>query len=300
MRLRNAAVAFLGAFALAVPLAGTSLADDFDDRPNLGRLEYIVDGERRQIRPADNDTCYELTGTSRRDPATAVRNNTKSRATLFTEDGCNGRSERELEPKDTVYDVRVRSVVFTPVHVDTDDKHDPFGESRSDDRLDDRDRFDSASRPEHAVMGDMQAATVLPAMDGPEPQDEPAPSQEQGRHQDHGRHDHVGHEEQGEQAEQGQQAEQGRQEERQEEQAPAEGRQEEQAPADERQEEQPPADERQEEQPPADERQEEQPPADERQEMPGQPETEQQGPDMSQEHHEQEPDMFEAVFRSIP
>ncbi|MFD8412706.1 hypothetical protein ACFV2Q_13240 [Streptomyces sp. NPDC059650] len=298
MRLRNAAVAFLGAFALAVPLAGTSLADDFDDRPNLGRLDYIVDGERRQIRPADNDTCYELTGTSRRDPATAVRNNTKSRATLFTEDGCNGRSERELEPKDTVYDVRVRSVVFTPVHVDTDDKHDPFGESRSDDRLDDRDRFDSASRPEHAVMGDMQAATVLPAMDGPEPQDEPAPAQEQGRHQDHGRHDHVGHEEQGEQAEQG------RQEGRQEEQAPADERQEEQAPADERQEEQAPADERQEEQPPADERQEEQPPADERQEMPGQPETEQQGPDMSQdmsqEHHEQEPDMFEAVFRSIP
>ncbi|NXY97256.1 hypothetical protein HYE82_23340 [Streptomyces sp. BR123] len=280
MRLRTAAVAFLGAFALAVPLAGPSMADDFDDRPHLGRLDYIVDGERRQIRPADNDTCYELTGTSRREPATAVRNDTKSRATLFTEDGCNGRPERVLEPKDVVYDVAVRSVVFTPVHVDKDDKHDPFGDSH----FDGHEGFDSASRPEHAVMGAAQPA-VLPEEDGPEPQDGPAPEEQ--------RQEEQRREEQGRQDEQRQQEEQRREEhQRQDEQwQQDEQRQQEEQRREEH--------ERQDEQ-----RQQEQPPAEERQEMPEQQERQEQGPDMAQdmpeEHHEGQPDMFDAVFRSIP
>ncbi|MEU2394680.1 hypothetical protein [Streptomyces sp. NPDC007369] len=278
MRLRTAAVAFLGAFALSVPLAGPSLADDFDDRPNIGRLDYIVDGERRQIRPADNDTCYELTGTSRRDPATAVRNATKSRATLFTQEGCNGRSERELEPGDIVYDVEVRSVVFTPVHVNKDDKHDPFGDDRSDD---DRGGFESNSRPEHAAMGAVEKASVLPKKDGPEPQDGPSQAEEQQRQEEQ------------------RQEEQRQEEQRQEEQRQEEQRQEEpQQPQDEQQ----PREPRDEQQP--QEPREDQAPAEEQQEMPGQHEMEEQGPqdmrqDRQEEHHEEGPDMFDAAFRSI-
>ncbi|MET9884384.1 hypothetical protein ABZZ20_14770 [Streptomyces sp. NPDC006430] len=136
MRLRPTTAALLGALALVLPTAGPSVAEDFGDdgRRTLGRLEYVIDhDERAQIRPADNDTCYELTDTSRRRPATSVRNETESRAVLFSEHGCGGRAERVLEPGDRVNDVKVLSVTFTPVDDDREDHH-----GRRDERDDDR------------------------------------------------------------------------------------------------------------------------------------------------------------------
>ncbi|MEV6577891.1 hypothetical protein AB0M92_06940 [Streptomyces sp. NPDC051582] len=144
MRLRPTAVAFLGALALVLPTAGPSLAGGHDD---LGRLQYIIDNDdRAQIRPADNDTCYELTGTSRGRPATAVHNGTDSRAVLYANFGCGGRVERELQPGDTVYDVSVRSVTFVPLRSHGDDCRDEFrGGGCGDSRWDDDD-FRSAFR----------------------------------------------------------------------------------------------------------------------------------------------------------
>ncbi|WP_437084563.1 hypothetical protein [Streptomyces sp. enrichment culture] len=117
MRLRSTAAALLTALALAVP-AGTAAADEHDT--DLGRLDYLIGGgnggnERRSIRPAGLDTCYELNGTSNDKPATAVSNGTEGRAYLFPDRGCSGRPERILEPGDRVYDVHVRSVFFAPV-----------------------------------------------------------------------------------------------------------------------------------------------------------------------------------------
>ncbi|WP_406512766.1 hypothetical protein OG851_27540 [Streptomyces sp. NBC_00161] len=129
MRLRPTAAALLGALALVLPTAGPSMAGGNDD---LGRLEYIIDNDgRAQIRPSDNDTCYELTDTSSNRPATAVHNDTESRAVLYPNHGCNGRVERELQPGDTVHNVAVLSATFVPVHGRRDDFRDDF---RDDDR----------------------------------------------------------------------------------------------------------------------------------------------------------------------
>ncbi|MER6781472.1 MULTISPECIES: hypothetical protein [unclassified Streptomyces] len=145
MRLRPTAAALLGALALVLPTAGASLAGGHDD---LGRLQYIIDNdERAQIRPADNDTCYELTDTSRNRPATAVHNGTESRALLYPNRGCGGRVERELQPGDTVYNVEVRSVTFVPVRSHHDDCRDDFRRGGcGDSRWDDDDDFRSAFR----------------------------------------------------------------------------------------------------------------------------------------------------------
>ncbi|MFE5541946.1 hypothetical protein [Streptomyces sp. NPDC056492] len=145
MRLRQTAVAFLGALALVLPTAGPSLAGGHDD---LGRLQYIIDNdERAQIRPADNDTCYELTDTSRNRPATAVHNGTESRAVLYPNRACGGRVERELQPGDTVYNVEALSVTFVPVRIHHDDCRDDFRRGGcGDSRWDDDDDFRSAFR----------------------------------------------------------------------------------------------------------------------------------------------------------
>ncbi len=138
MRLRPTAAALLGALALILPAAGTSLAighgDDDGWHDDLGRLDYrLENGDVRSIRPADNDTCYELTGASRSNPARAVRNRTESIAVLFRERGCDGRATRTLQPNDEVHDVSVRSVFFKPTHTDDD---------RWDDGRWDEDRWD--------------------------------------------------------------------------------------------------------------------------------------------------------------
>ncbi|MFD2122607.1 hypothetical protein ACFSNO_29155 [Streptomyces cirratus] len=87
---------------------GATLAADHDDddgRRSLGRLSTSSrtttrpgDDEHRQIRPADNDTCYRLTGTSWENPATTVRNETESLAVLFRDRDCGERAERTLAP----------------------------------------------------------------------------------------------------------------------------------------------------------------------------------------------------------
>ncbi|MFE6841002.1 hypothetical protein [Streptomyces sp. NPDC057686] len=162
MRLRPTAAALLGALALVLPTAGPSMAGGNDD---LGRLQYIIDNdERGQIRPSDNDTCYELTGTSRNRPATAVHNDTDSRAVLYPNHGCNGRVERELQPGDTVHNVSVLSATFVPVRGHRDDD---FREDRDDFRDDYRNDDD-----------DFRAHRM--------PMDEPEQKQGQEQGQEHG------------------------------------------------------------------------------------------------------------------
>ncbi|GHI87311.1 hypothetical protein [Streptomyces xanthophaeus] len=119
MRLRTTAAAvFVGAAALVLPTAAPSLADGPDGR-GLGTLHYRFvedDGDERraQIRPADNDTCYLLTHTSRREPAVEVINETRSQAVLFDNPGCSGRAERVLQPGQRARNLEVVAVFFKP------------------------------------------------------------------------------------------------------------------------------------------------------------------------------------------
>ncbi|MFE9478608.1 hypothetical protein ACFYNM_08375 [Streptomyces spororaveus] len=119
MRLRSTAAVFVGALVLALPTAGPSMADDHGERA-LGTLHYqYLDAagiERRgQIRPADNDTCYLLTRTSRDEPAIEVRNDTESLAVLFDNRSCDGEAEKVLKPGERASRVEVVSVYFKPV-----------------------------------------------------------------------------------------------------------------------------------------------------------------------------------------
>ncbi|MBT2608402.1 hypothetical protein J7I97_08885 [Streptomyces sp. ISL-87] len=128
MRLRTTAAALIGALAIVLPAAGPSLATDHDGRDGrghrtLGELQYRFfddDGEERsaRIRPADNDTCYRLTGTTEEDPAFEVRNETRSLAVLYSDRSCGGRAERTLEPGQRARDVEVASVLFKPFEDD--------------------------------------------------------------------------------------------------------------------------------------------------------------------------------------
>ncbi|MFF1497056.1 hypothetical protein [Streptomyces sp. NPDC058304] len=175
MRLRPTAAALLGALALVLPTAGPSMAGGNDD---LGRLEYIIDNDgRAQIRPSDNDTCYELTDTSNNRPATAVHNDTDSRAVLYPNHGCNGRVERELQPGDTVHNVAVLSATFVPVHGRRDDFRDDRDDFRDDFRNNDDD-FRSHRTP----------------MDEPEqkPEQKQEQKQEHGQEQEHGQDQQQG------------------------------------------------------------------------------------------------------------
>ncbi|MFF9051358.1 hypothetical protein ACF09Z_09430 [Streptomyces erythrochromogenes] len=119
MRLGTTAAVFVGALAFVLPTAGPSLADDQGDRA-LGTLHYryLDDAGRErqgQIRPADDGTCYLLTGTSRNEPAVDVRNRTRSRALLFDNPGCSGRAVATLRPNGSVSDVEVVAAFFKPV-----------------------------------------------------------------------------------------------------------------------------------------------------------------------------------------
>ncbi|MFE2147521.1 hypothetical protein ACFXA3_38325 [Streptomyces sp. NPDC059456] len=182
MRVLPTAAALLGALALVLPAAGTSFAGDDDGRLR-GRLEYIVDhDEYEQIRPANYDTCYELTGTSSGRPATSVRNNTDGRATLYPGRGCSGREERTLEPGDRVNDVSVRSAYFTPVR----GRHDDFGDDRRDDWNDDY-RNDDDFRAHRTPKGEPEP--------GREQRQDQKQGQEQGRKQDHKQGRQQGHRE---------------------------------------------------------------------------------------------------------
>ncbi|MFE1826358.1 hypothetical protein [Streptomyces yangpuensis] len=119
MRLGTAAAVFAGALALALPTAGPAPADDHGDRLGTLAYRYVDDaGRERQgrIRPADDGTCYLLTGTSRREPAVEVTNRTRSRALLFDNPGCAGRAVATLRPNGSVADVRVVAAFFEPVH----------------------------------------------------------------------------------------------------------------------------------------------------------------------------------------
>ncbi|MFD4868296.1 hypothetical protein [Streptomyces sp. NPDC058412] len=128
MRLRTTAAVLVGALALVLPTAGPSLADDHGDRA-LGTLNYryVNDDdveENGQIRPADNQTCYVLTRTSRDRPAVAVQNNTRSRAHLFDNRSCSGEEVATLRPDGRVNRVRVVSVYFTPANGNDDGRGD--------------------------------------------------------------------------------------------------------------------------------------------------------------------------------
>lgn len=139
MRLRTTAAALLASLALVLPTAGQSLANDHDDRESLGELRYRFtdeDGDTRRgrIEPADNDTCYELTHTSRNHPAYWVQNDTESLAVLFEGRSCGGPAVETLQPGERARDLNVRSAFFKP----TDDHHGRHDGRRDDDRRDDR------------------------------------------------------------------------------------------------------------------------------------------------------------------
>lgn len=133
MRLRTHAAVFAGALSLVLPSAGPSLADDHADQGGrgIGTLHYrfLDEGgrERREaIRPAGNDTCYVLTGTSRDEPAVEVTNNTESLAVLFDNRGCNGEAVVVLKPGERARRVEVVGVFFKPAD-EHDGRHDGNG-----------------------------------------------------------------------------------------------------------------------------------------------------------------------------
>ncbi|MFJ3724877.1 hypothetical protein ACIPYQ_20250 [Streptomyces sp. NPDC090045] len=131
MRLRTTTAVLVGALALVLPTAGPSLADDNGDRA-LGTLNYrfVNDNdveENGQIRPADNNTCYVLTRTSRDRPAVSVQNNTRSRAHLFDNVSCSGEEVATLRPDGQVNRVKAVAVNFTPVNGEGDGRGDNDG-----------------------------------------------------------------------------------------------------------------------------------------------------------------------------
>ncbi|RST04133.1 hypothetical protein EF910_18545 [Streptomyces sp. WAC07149] len=142
MRLRStAAAALLASFALVLPTAGQSLAND---RHDLGEIHYRFtddDGDvrRRTIEPADLDTCYRLTGTSRNHPAFAVQNDTDALVLVFRGDSCGGEAQEVLRPGEHARDLNARSVFLKP-----DGHHGGHHDGRDDD-WDDEDR--SVVRP---------------------------------------------------------------------------------------------------------------------------------------------------------
>ncbi|MEV6571251.1 hypothetical protein [Streptomyces sp. NPDC051577] len=179
MRVRTTAAAFLGALALVLPASGQAMADDdYDGHHTLGRLYYVVgdeDGDEytRHISPADNDTCYELTGTDRHRPATEAYNRTESLAVLFEGRGCNGRAVRTLAPGGGAHDVEALSVYFRPTGGDGHHGHHD-GDWNDEDRRVRRD-----ARPEQGAQPSLAkpAAATVAALAAPAPRpgdDEPA------------------------------------------------------------------------------------------------------------------------------
>ncbi|MGE7388514.1 hypothetical protein ACQKM2_23895 [Streptomyces sp. NPDC004126] len=140
MRLRStAAAALLASFTLVLPAAGPSLATGHDPyHHSLGEFHYRFaddgDTRRRTIEPADNDTCYRLTGTSRNRPAFWVENDTESLALVFRGDSCGGEAQETLRPGERAHDLNVRSVFFKP------DGHHGGHHGGRDDDWDDDDR----------------------------------------------------------------------------------------------------------------------------------------------------------------
>lgn len=159
MRLRTTAATLLAALALVLPTAGQSLANDHDDHHGLGTLTYRYgDDERGSIRPADNDTCYQLTHASGNHPAFAVHNRTESLALLFEDPHCGGQAEEALEPGERARDLEVRSVLFEPTddedhHGRHDGRHDGRDDDRRDDDRRDDDRRDDREDEEDRSIG---------------------------------------------------------------------------------------------------------------------------------------------------
>ncbi|MET9610076.1 hypothetical protein ABZZ17_34235 [Streptomyces sp. NPDC006512] len=137
MRLRTTAAVLLASFALVLPTAGPSLANDHDDNDTLGELHYRYtndngDSRSRTIEPADNDTCYQLPGT-RNNPAYKVENDTDSLALLFEGRSCNGQPQEILEPGDSARNLNVRSVFFKPVDDHHHGRHDNDNDNNNSD-----------------------------------------------------------------------------------------------------------------------------------------------------------------------
>ncbi|RKT06986.1 hypothetical protein BX286_5034 [Streptomyces sp. 3211.6] len=131
MRLRptaTAAATLLASAALVLPTAGQALANGHDD---LGEIHYRLpdDDGSRTIEPADNDTCYRLTGTGRDRAAYAVWNETDSLVLVFRDESCGGEAQEVLRPGERAHDLNARSVYLKP----TDDDHHHGRHDRDDD-----------------------------------------------------------------------------------------------------------------------------------------------------------------------
>ncbi|KOU58615.1 hypothetical protein ACFWHQ_00430 [Streptomyces sp. NPDC060334] len=177
MRARTTAAAFLGALALVLPASGQAMADDdYDGHHTLGRLYYVVEDEdgdeyTRHISPSDNDTCYELTGTSRHQPATEAYNRTESLAVLFEGRGCNGRAVRTLAPGGGAHDVEALSVYFRPTGGDGHGHHDG-GWNDDEDRRVRRDARPEQGRQTNLVKPAVAAVAAPAAAPAPRPADD--------------------------------------------------------------------------------------------------------------------------------
>ncbi|MFJ5805581.1 hypothetical protein [Streptomyces sp. NPDC093093] len=201
MRARTTAAAFLGALALVLPASGQAMADDdHDDRHTLGRLYYVVEDEdgdeyTRHISPADNDTCYELTGTSRHQPATEAYNRTESLAVLFEGRGCNGRAVRTLAPGDGAHDVEALSVYFRPTGGNGHHGHD--GDWNDDDRSVRRDARPEQGGLTHLAKPTVAAVAAHAAAPAARPGDDEPSADEQWREDEQRGEDEEGRDEAG-------------------------------------------------------------------------------------------------------
>ncbi|MFE3582973.1 hypothetical protein [Streptomyces vinaceus] len=110
MRLRNAAVAALGAFTLllAVPNSASAAVGEFNYKIGEG------DGILQSILDPESGSCINLAGTSETDVARAPGNLTDATATVFLESDCNGDVFYVMNPGKVLGSkLELRSVVFS-------------------------------------------------------------------------------------------------------------------------------------------------------------------------------------------
>ncbi|GAB2743209.1 hypothetical protein [Kitasatospora kifunensis] len=110
MRLRNTAVAALGALTLLIAVPSSAHAATGDFLYKVGRLPGVPSG----LADPQSGVCINLDGATEADPAFAPDNFTTSTATVFLDFDCNGDVYRVMNPGQRLGDrLKFRSVVFS-------------------------------------------------------------------------------------------------------------------------------------------------------------------------------------------